>query len=89
MLRRLIDAELSSEYIHMRVTLNLDDDALREAKRYAQARSIGLGRAVSDLVRRGLNAPIQTKTVNGIHVVVLPADSPKATSALVRELLNR
>jgi hypothetical protein len=70
----------------MRTTLNLDDDVFRDVKTYARNRSLAIGRAVSELVRRGLTAPIQTQVVNGIHVVVLPPDSPSVTSEHVKRL---
>jgi hypothetical protein len=38
----------------MRTTLSLDDEVLGLVKRYAESRSRGLGKAVSELVRRGL-----------------------------------
>ena len=43
---------------------------------------------MSELVRRGLAAPMTTRVVNGIHVIVLPPDSPKVTSERVKELEN-
>lgn len=70
----------------MRTTLSLDDDVLQEVKTYAQHRDIGLGKAVSELVRRGLNAPLQTRMVNEFHVVDLPPGSPRVTSEHVRKL---
>jgi hypothetical protein len=72
----------------MRTTLNLDDDVLSQAKQYADSRSVGLGRAVSELVRRGLSAPVRTKLVNGVHVVVLPGPSAPVDSAHVKHLLE-
>jgi hypothetical protein len=42
----------------------------------------------SDLVRRGLAAPIQTRMMNGFCTVVLPADSPKITTEQVKRLLE-
>ena len=72
----------------MRTTLNLDDDVLELLKDYADRRSVALGKAASDLVRRGLMAPVQTRMVNGFHVVVLPANSPKVTSEKVKQLLE-
>lgn len=72
----------------MRTTINLDDDVLEQVKQYANSRSVALGRAASDLIRRGLNSPIQTKTVNGIQVVVLPDGSPAVDSARVKTLLE-
>jgi hypothetical protein len=72
----------------MRTTLNLDDDVLELLKEYAESRSVALGRAASELVRRGLAAPVQTRMVNGFHVVVLPANSPRVTSEKVKQLLE-
>jgi hypothetical protein len=72
----------------MRTTLNVDDDVLRQVKAYAESRAIGLGEAASNLLRRGLSAGLETRLVNGIHVVVLPSDSPKVTSEKVRQLLE-
>ena len=43
---------------------------------------------MSELVRRGLNASMSTKVVNGIHVVVLPPGSPEVTTERVKELEN-
>lgn len=70
----------------MRTTLSLDDDVFEELKTYAQTRDIALGKAVSELVRRGLSAPLQTRVVNNFHVVELPPGSPPVTSAHVRKL---
>jgi len=70
----------------MRTTLSLDDDVFCEAQRYAKSRSLGLGKAVSELVRKGLRAPLQTRVVNGFHVVVLPPDSPRVTTEDVKRL---
>ena len=72
----------------MRTTINLEDDVLRDVKKYADSRSVALGKAVSDLVRRGLNTPVPTKVVNGFHVVVLPESSPAIESGRVKTLLE-
>ena len=72
--------------IEMRTTINLDDDTLSIVKRYAESRSVGLGKAVSELVRRGIAAPVPTRTVNGLLIFDPPADSPKVTTKMVREL---
>ncbi len=72
----------------MRTTLNLDDDVLEVLKQYAENRSIALGKAASDLLRRGLAAPVQTQIVHGFNTVVLPEDSPKVTSETVQRLLE-
>lgn len=70
----------------MRTTLNIDDDVLKAAKEYAERRSVGLGKAVSDLVRRGMASRRLTRMVNGVHVVDLPADSPRVTTKMIGQL---
>ncbi len=72
----------------MRTTLSLDDDIVDEVKRYAENRSLALGKAVSELVRRALTTPRPTRMdpVTGLRVFDLPADSPKVTTMKVREL---
>ena len=70
----------------MRTTLSLDDDVLEQVKAYAQGRDVALGKAVSDLLRRGLQAPLRTHVVNGFHVVDLPPGSPTVNSKHVKEL---
>jgi hypothetical protein len=70
----------------MRTTLNLEDEVLGEVKEYARERSLGLGKAVSQLLRRGLAARTATRTVNGLQVFDLPPDSPTVTTEDVRRL---
>jgi hypothetical protein len=72
----------------MRTTLNLDDDVLEVLKEYADRRSLALGKAASELVRRGLAAPVQTRMENGFFTVVLPPDSPVVTTEQVKRLLE-
>jgi hypothetical protein len=72
----------------MRTTLNLDDDVVELLKDYAENRSVALGKAASELVRRGFAAPVQTRMVNGFHTVVLRANSPKVTSEKIKQLLE-
>ncbi len=70
----------------MRTTLNLDDDALKTLKTYAKGRRLALGKAASELVRKGLSAPIGIRKVNGIAVFDLPVDTPRISSERVKEL---
>jgi hypothetical protein len=72
----------------MRTTLNIDDDVLQSLKEFAETRSMALGKAASDLVRRGLAAPVATSVVNGLHVVTLPPHSPSIGNDHVRQLLE-
>ena len=71
---------------YMRTTLSLDDDVFRIVKRYADSRSLGLGKAVSELVRCGFSLPCATCSVNGLQVFDLSAESPRITAKKVREL---
>jgi hypothetical protein len=70
----------------MRTTLTLDDDILKLAARQAKARGVSLGKTVSDLVRRGLNAPTPAVNKGGLIVFQLPADSPRVTTEEVRRI---
>lgn len=70
----------------VRTTLNLDDDTLLLAKVYAENRALSLGRAVSDLVRRGLAAERPYHIVNGLCVFDLRPDTPIVTTEHVRNL---
>jgi uncharacterized protein YecE (DUF72 family) len=70
----------------MRTTLTLDDDILELVTHQAKLRRISLGKAVSDLLRRGLSAPTPSREKDGVVVFQLPADSPPVTSEDVRRL---
>lgn len=70
----------------MRTTLSLDDDVFELAKQYAEARSLALGKALSELVRRGINSPPKTREVNGLVVFDLPEHSPMVTTEHVKKL---
>jgi hypothetical protein len=70
----------------MRTTLTLDDDVMNLAARQAKARGLSLGKTVSDLVRRGLNAPTPSQDRSGLVVFKLPDDSPQVTTDEVRQL---
>ena len=70
----------------MRTTINLEDDIVPAVKQYARSRSVGLGKAVSELLRRGISVVRPMRLVNGILVVDLPEDSPRITSEQVRGL---
>ena len=50
----------------MRTTLTLEDDAYATAQAYARARAIKLGKAVSELVRRGSAEKIAMKQTGGV-----------------------
>ncbi len=52
----------------MRTTVDIRDEVLEKVKEYAAARSISNGKAISDMVERGLNAPVGTIWENGLLV---------------------
>lgn len=70
----------------MRTTLTLDDDVVELAARQAKLRGLSLGRTVSDLVRRGLNAPTPSRDKRGLVVFQIPPDSPVVTTEDVRRI---
>lgn len=70
----------------MRTTITIDDDIAEIAARQAEARGISLGKTISDLVRRGLNAPTACTHEQGVVVFKLPPDSPVVTADHVRRI---
>jgi len=85
-IRRIDIIPKTRHHMRMRTTLSLDDEVVALVKRYAESRSLGLGKAVSELVRRGLTAQRPTRTVNGLRIFDLPADSPRVTRKLIEEI---
>jgi hypothetical protein len=87
MLKWQFDIKLQQRHLfNVRTTLTLDDDVLELATRQAKLRGVSLGRTVSDLLRRGLNAATPAQEKDGLVVFRLPADSPKVTTDAVRRL---
>jgi hypothetical protein len=76
----------------MRTTLNLEDDALLVAKRYASREKVSLGEAVSSLVRQGAQqrqaAAAPRAALRG-RFALLPARDEIITAEHVRELMER
>ena len=72
----------------MRTTLTLDDDVLAEAAKRAEMLHISLGKAVSDLARRGLQVAPPVREVNGLVVFDPPKGSPKITARKVKQALS-
>lgn len=70
----------------MRTTIAIDDDLIPQLRSYAEHRDLSVAKAVSELVRKGLAAPLRTREVHGFHVAVLPPDSGRVTSGHVRSL---
>lgn len=70
----------------MRTTLNLDDDALKILQKYSETRALSLGKAASELVRRGASSRTPTRMVDGFVVFDIPPGGPKITTERVRKL---
>lgn len=70
----------------MRTTLSLEDDVFRAVKTYAESRSVGLGKAVSDLLRKGLTVRTPTRIITGLVVFDLPPGAPAVTTEQVKRL---
>jgi len=70
----------------MRTTLAIDDDVLEQVKEYAEERNLSIGKAASDLIRRGISRPMTLQYVDGLYLPILPPDSPVVTTKRVREV---
>jgi hypothetical protein len=73
----------------MRTTLALDDEASRLVRTYARRARVSLGKAASELIRRGGHYRLETKKINGIPVFQVPRDFPKITAEQIEELLDQ
>ena len=71
----------------MRTTVNLSTTALATARRYAAARSVNLGRAVSDLIEQTERQRLTMRSVDGVWVADLPLDTRRVTDADIEALL--
>ena len=70
----------------MRTTLSLEDDAMKVIQAYARTNKLSLGKAASELIRRGFRYRPEIKKVNGIPVLDVPDDFPTITTEQVRDL---
>jgi hypothetical protein len=70
----------------VRTTITIDDDVLEVATKQAKLRGLSLGKTVSDLMRRGLDAPTASWSRDGLILFQLPDDSPTVTTKDVRRI---
>lgn len=70
----------------MRTTLTIDDDVLAAAKQFAEARSITVGEALSQLARASLVERRRHATRNGVLLLPAAPAAGKATLDEVNEL---
>ncbi len=69
----------------MRTTLSIDPEVLSAAKKIAAARSSSLGKVISELARRGLEARSKVGSRHGFPVFEVPPSAPVLTPEQVRE----
>lgn len=72
----------------MRTTLALEDDAMKAIQQYARNNRVSMGKAASELVRRGARYQLETRTRNGLPVFAVPEDFPIITTKQVQRLLD-
>ena len=71
----------------MRTTLDIDDDVLQAAKELGATLGVSAGKALSTLVRQGLDRRPQVKLRNGVPLLPRrPPGSPIPTLKLINEL---
>jgi hypothetical protein len=82
-----IDAAASTDT--MRTTFTLDDDAAQFAQTYAKARSLRLGQAVSELIRKASAPPAALHKKGQFWVIPAPPGTAALTSAQVKDMLDK
>lgn len=72
----------------MRTTLEIDDDVIQHARELARLKNHGVGKAISELARRGLKLDDEPKLAfeHGIPVWQHAPGAVPVTSELVRNL---
>ena len=71
-----------------RTPITLEKDLYTMTRRYAAQRRLRFSGAVSELIRRGLEARTPVREVDGFVLFDLPADSPRVTLEDVRRALD-
>jgi hypothetical protein len=72
----------------MRTTFTLDDDAAALAQNYAKARSLRLGQAASELIRRASAPPMTLKKKGQLWVIPATPGAPKVSARQVRDVID-
>ena len=73
----------------MRTTVMIDDDILAIARALAQQNKISLGRALSELARRGQRATATAVESDGLPVFAISPDAKPITSDDVYKALGQ
>jgi hypothetical protein len=72
----------------MRTTFTLDDDAASLAQTYAKARSLRLGQAISELIRRASAPPMKLKKKGEVWVIPATPGAPKVSSQRIKDMID-
>jgi len=74
--------------LHMRTTLNLDDDVLQAARALSRRRGKPIGVVISELIRCGLGPSQPAEVRNGIRLFPVREGAGTVTPEVVRALLE-
>lgn len=66
--------------------MTLDDEVYELAQVLAEARHVSLGKALSDLARKGAQMEMPTRRQSGLVLFDLPKDSPRVDMQAVKRL---
>jgi hypothetical protein len=72
----------------MRTTLTLEDDAVKAVQEFARGNRLPLGKAASELIRRGSRFQLPIGRRNGFPYVIVPDDFPVITDEQVKRILE-
>ena len=71
----------------MRTTLDIEEDVLEVAKSLARHQGLSLGKAVSGLIRKGIQPSAQKElTRNGLRIIARGSDAKAVTLDVVNKL---
>jgi hypothetical protein len=70
--------------MRMRTTITIDDDILQAVRSIAKARHVSVGRALSDLARKGIERTRNYSTRNDLPVFSVREDAPVVTPEQVK-----
>jgi hypothetical protein len=72
----------------MRTTLAVEDDAMAAIRAYARSNRVSLGKAASELIRRGSRYQLGIRKIDGLPVFDAPRDFPVITTKQVLDILD-
>lgn len=70
----------------MRTTLSIDDDIFETARYIAKQRKISVGKALSELARKGLQKRPELSQRNGFPVFKVPSNATPITPEHIKKL---